>query len=113
MAQGPAASPAVAGKIWSWDDVKVIAESTKTGKCGKQLWAVNNQALKYIRFTGEDPIGVPRPDRMCSTIALDDVFSVGQMEHAQKGPGFSFDAPAVAGGSHALEPVAVPHGTAS
>ena len=89
------ASSAVAEKIWSLEELSALAKEQE--KDFKQQWKLNNTALKYMRWAGEKPEGVPLEDGYCWVVPIDIVVEIGEMEHDAKGPGFSFDSPAVAG----------------
>ena len=63
-----------------------------------QPWSLNNVALKYIRFVGESPCGVPRADPICDlTSGLHVRMEIGKIDHDATGPGYSFESPAVVG----------------
>ena len=87
-----AISSAAAEPTVSWEDVQSLAASFK----GEQVWGSNNQALKYFRYMGEEPCGVSN-GTICWDLLLNENIGIGQMEHAKRGTGFSFDSPAVAG----------------
>lgn len=87
------ASSAVADRVFTLAELRDIA--ARQGP--RQPWRLNSQALKFFRWAGEDPVGVPVDARRTVALPLDGVQAIGVMEHAARGPGFSFDAPAVAG----------------
>ena len=93
----PCAPSAVAERVWSWEEVRRIAQAQAAAGHGGQLWRLNSHALKWIRHLGEDPAGVLRPDREVCVLSLDELLVIQDMVHDRSGPGFSFDAPAVAG----------------
>ena len=87
----PGAS-AVAERVYQWQELVAIA-----GLSPLQRWSLNSQALKYTRYLGEEPEGVLKSRLVFCEFALDQVVSIGEMEHDNSGPGFTFDSPAVAG----------------
>ena len=95
MASSAASASAVAEKVWTLEELSNIAREQE--KDFKQPWKLNNTALKYMRWAGEKPEGVPLKDGYCWNVPIDIVVEIGEMEHDAKGPGFSFDSPAVAG----------------
>ena len=88
------ASSAVAERIFTWEELLDISRQVPT-----QPWRLNSQALKYFRHMGEDPPGVLKGDSTVHTtvIRIGDMMRIGVMAHDGSGPGFTFDAPAVAG----------------
>ena len=49
----PARAAAAAAKAYEWADIRAYCAKHK------QANVMNNQALKYFRWAGEDPAGVP------------------------------------------------------
>ena len=94
--EAAAGSPAVAEILSSMDDLARIAKSQLVGGHAQQ-WALNNQALKYYRWIGEEPVGVPIASRSRVEFDLTQLATIGAMERAAKGPGFSFTAPSCVG----------------
>ena len=87
-----ATSAVVEEKLWTWADLeRIVAQQPK------QVWHLNSHALKYARFLGEDPAGVPKAHGILGPFDFDELTKIGAIEHAPKGPGFSFNTPAVAG----------------
>ena len=95
VADATESTPALAvveEKLWTWADLQgIVAQQPK------QVWHVNSHALKYARFLGEDPPGVPKANGILGPFDFDELTKIGAIEHARKGPGFFFDTPAVAG----------------
>ena len=89
-APGPASS-AVAERAYTWQELQDFA-----GLRPRQPWRLNNHALKFMRFKGEDPVGVPR-DGGSVVCNLAGGHCIKEMEHDVKGPGFSFTSPLVEG----------------
>ena len=79
-------------KLWTWADLeRIVAQQPQ------QVWHLNSHALKYARFLGEDPPGVPKAHGILGPFDFDELTKIGAIQHARKGPGYWFNTPAVAG----------------
>ena len=102
-AEGMAAgSPAVVGRVFTMDDLALISQAQKQERGHDQPWALNNQALKCLRWVNEDPVGVPTCRRWEFDFA--GLLTIGVMDHDVKGPGFSLTAAACVGQSQFWSP---------
>ena len=101
------ASPAVAGQKQTLDDLQKIADAQPF----KHTKVSNNQYLKWSRFKGEEPRGVPI---YVGSLELDlgTVFDMGCLYHEKKGPWFSFTDSSVDGEVRVVESCAIHHGVA-
>ena len=94
MAAAPPTSSAVAGRVFSWQELLDIAARQQFVQPIRR----NNHALKYYRHLGEEPTGVLRDaEGVVLQLDLDAVLCLKDIQHDAQGPGFSFDAPALAG----------------
>ena len=78
-------------RVFTWDELVEIAQRSPL-----QAWSLNSQALKFVRWMCEQPPGVIKGNGILP-LPLEHLVLIGKIEHAAKGPGFSFDSPAVAG----------------
>ena len=85
-------SPAVAGQKQTLTDLQKIADT----QVSKNTKVANNQYLKWARYQGEEPRGVPTN---VGSVVLDlgTVFDMGCLYHEKKGPWFSFTDSSVEG----------------
>ena len=105
-AEGMAAgSPAVVGRVFTMDDLALISQAQKQERGHDQPWALNNQALKWLRWMGEDPVGVPTCRRWEFDFA--GLLTIGVMDHDVKGARLLAHCGRVCGAVAVLEPCAV------
>lgn len=86
-----ASAAAEADRVFTWEELVEIA-----GCEPLQAWSANSHALKFGRWVSEEPAGVVKGSGILP-LPLDRLVLIGQIEHAEKGPGFTFTSPAVAG----------------
>ena len=80
---------AVPGPPFTVESLTIIARSQDF----HQLWQLNETCINYCRHLSAQHIG----DRYVADFDLRKSYNIGVVDHDKKGPGFSFDTPAVSG----------------